>query len=335
MWCTMIDIYRSVLYQGVRSIVERFLGKEFLEMPLMVELLVNLQEKGNSHNLLENLFARVLESAISSFDLKKYDAYIKFWYKKNQSLRAGLIKALCERSCAHDRDYGTRLFIKIQKQTSQLEKEQLDIFMPPVIEGLLPVVDTSFSNIKALFRSFISAHITQFVGNEPEKPIDWSWPEEAKFRCYHIGDGTNCINCLKMIEFLENPELKAIELSVNVTQYSYRGLELDGYIKINNDYSKMVSVVTKLLEWFESKHKAWEDRASIIQEFLRKLPQDKLKECLAHRYDEFMDLRLLKINHGSIGSGSTGGAPGHFQTTSLVPQKRSVDDLEAEAEGNH
>jgi len=78
------------------------------------------------------------------------------------------------------------------------------------------------------------------------------------------------------------------------------------------------------MRWWEEHHKEWENRVTIAGKALHRIPQDKLKECLAYRYDEIMDLfRVTEVDHGSAGSKSTSGVPGLFQTTSVVPQKRT------------
>lgn len=86
--------------------------------------------------------------------------------------------------------------------------------------------------------------------------------------------------------------------------------------------------VTKTLKWWERQHREWESRASAALEALRKLPQAKLKECLAHQYNNIMDLRMLKVDDASTEPESTREVRRHDQTSLITPSKRSRSDSE-------
>ncbi|KAL9032390.1 MAG: hypothetical protein Q9214_007990, partial [Letrouitia sp. 1 TL-2023] len=68
----------------------------------------------------------------------------------------------------------------------------------------------------------------------------------------------------------------------------------------------------------------WESRAFDALESLRKLPQVSLKHCLAHRYDEIMNLHMVKLVNDSDESANQGQLL--RETKFFVPQKRPHDD---------
>ena len=294
----------------------------------MVELLIHLQSPCSPQNFLESLLQRVLESAISNFDLQRYAAYVERrssqsinssipkdrgkGEKGTRSSRAGPIKAFYGRVCAHDQGTASRLLRKIQPQASKLTEAQLKNFLMPLLEELITIVDVSSSEAQECFQSLLTVYIIRTVGKEPKKPSDWARPEEVVSKCY-----MKCDCCAKLNKFLMDPKAETHKISCKEIwslKYNYHGFE---YFEVESVNSTPVAVA-KTLKWWEQKHQKWESGASIALEALRKLPQTKLKECLAHQYNEIIDLRIVKVDDGSTGP---------EQTRSTVPQKRSRKDL--------
>ena len=303
----------------------------------MVELLIHLQSPGSSQNFFESLLQRILESAISNFDLQQYAAYVESRSSQsvNSSMRkdhgkgekgtrsscAGPIKAFYERVCAQDQGTPSRLLGKIQPQASKLTKAQLKNFLMPLLEELINVVDVSSSEAQECFQSFLTIFITQTVGKEPKKPSDWARPEEVVSKFY-----MKCNCCAKMNEFLMDPKARTHRISCKKIWYlrcNYHGFE---YFDVESVDSTPVAVA-KTLKWWEQQHQKWESYASIALEALRKLPQAKLKECLAHQYNEIMDLRMVKVDDGSTRPESTSKVRHLYQTRTTVPQTRPRNDL--------
>ncbi len=303
----------------------------------MVELLIHLQSSGSSQNFLESLLQRILESAISNFDLQRYAAYVesRSWQsidssirkdrgegeKGTRSTRAGPIKAFYELVCAHDQGTPSRLLGKIQPQASKLTKAQLKNFLMPLLEELITIVDISSSESQECFQSLLTIYIIRTVGKEPKKPSDWARPEEVLSKCY-----MKCDCYAKMNKFLMDSTAKTHRISCKEIwnlRYNYHWFE---YFQVES-VDTTPFAVAKTLKWWEQQHQEWESCASIALEALRKLPQAKLKECLAHQYDEIMDLRIVKADDGSTRPESTSKVRHRYQTRSTVPQKRSRKDL--------
>ncbi|KAL9123997.1 MAG: hypothetical protein Q9217_006630, partial [Psora testacea] len=318
-----------VLYQGARVFVKRFQGDGILTNALMIELFLHLQYQDCSKIYLENLLQLITESTISNFDLPRFATYIKtrafkspLWNsraqgeKETQSIRAGPIKAFYERVSTHERGTPSRLLGKIQTQASALTAEQSKVFLVSLLEELLPVVDVFSVEVQECIQSLITIYVTQTVGKEPRKPSDWARPEEMEPNC--------CDDCSKMNAFLAHPELQHYNLSCKEVWHLRSQYHCFGYFKVDEVDWKPVAV-TKTLKWWEEQHQKWESRASIALEALRKLPQAKLKDCLTHRYDEIMDLRIVKVIDDFSKSTSQGNH--RYETRSTVPQKRPRADL--------
>ena len=327
----------SVLYQAVRGFVLRFIHatnpltpptKNLLNA-LMVELLLNLQAPSSSQKFLESLLQRIVEPAIPNFHLLRYADYIKWRCSQGsnstllkaqgekESIRAGPITAIHDRVCAHDGGKSSRLLKLIERQASHLTTEQSKDFLMPLMKELISVVDASSSVVQRCYQSLVTIYITQVVGQEPEKPSDWARPEEA-CECYHT-----CNVCPGMNEFLRNPEAKSLKISSDDKWHLRSQYNSFNYFE---DESVNSPAVTKTLKWWEKQHQEWEGRASTAAEVLRQLPQAKLKECLAHRYDEIMDFRMVKVEDGSPRPESESKVGQRYQTRSTVGQKRSRDD---------
>ena len=67
-----------------------------------------------------------------------------------------------------------------------------------------------------------------------------------------------------------------------------------------------------------------EESRRICTKVLRQFPKGELKEYLSHRYDEFMDLRMVKLGKGPTGAESTNEKP-RYETNLTIPQKRPLD----------
>lgn len=298
--------------------VERFQHDGILTNAFVVELFLRLQHQDCSKIYLECLLQRTIESAISNFDLSRYATYIKT-LSSRACTPAGPIKAFYECASAHEEGTPSRLLGKIQTQASGLSVEHLKEFLISLLEDLISFVDVSSTEVQECIQSLITTYITGTVGKEPRKPSDWARPEETGSICYK-----KCDDCSKLKAFLRNPELQHYTLSCKDSwhlKYEHHRFE---YFEVD-EVDRIPVAVTKTLKWWEEQHRKWETRASNALEALQKLPQDKLKYCLTHRYDEIMDLRVVKVIDDSVES--TRQRQPRCQTRSAIPQKRTWDDL--------
>ncbi|KAL9005009.1 MAG: hypothetical protein Q9188_002190 [Gyalolechia gomerana] len=325
-----------VLYQGARAFVENFRNDTTLTNALMVELSFLLQHQGRSKIYLETLLQNIVESAICNFDLPRYAMYVKSrsslavstpsgenrGHAENviRSKPGGPITAFYEYISTFESGLPSQLLRKIQSQASGLTILQSNEFLPSFLKEILTVVDVSCTEAQECIQSLVEIHITRAVGQEPRKPSNWARPEETEPKCYRQCDG-----CSKMEAFLMDPKLQHYTLSSNDLYHLENQHYGFKYFKVERDRKDDTIAVTKTTKWWEEQHQNWETRSSGALKTLQKLPQAELKSCLGHRYDEIMDLRMVKIideAHESNGEGEQ-----YCEVGSTVPQKRRGDGL--------
>ena len=313
----MID---SVLYQGVRIFVKHFQADRLLINAMVVEFFSRPDSQGRSKIYLDSLLYSIVESAISNFDLCQYAMYIelsKIPGVESLSRRyGGPFKAFYEYACAWRQDSSIQLLRRIKDQASELTAEQSNVFLISFLYELIPIVDVSSVEVQECIRSLISVYILRRVGHEPKKPTDWTRLEEMK-NCWRK---EACKDCQKMNAFLKDPELKYLALEGMETYHLESGFEYFKYFDIEKRGWTTIAV-TKTLKWWEEDHLKWQTRASSALEALRKLPQDRLKDCLGHEYDDFMDLRMVKVVDDPPDSNEKGNHSS--EPGSSVPQKRA------------
>ena len=331
------DASYSTLYQGVRVFVNNFQDDEIFTNALMVELFFHLQQQHRSDKFLESLLQRIIESAISNFDLPRFASYLKTRSSrafkgslqdsrgqgggKPQGNPGGPIRAFYEYISARKHEKVSQWLRKIQAQASGSAVEQLKEFLMSFLEELIPAVDASSLEVQRCIQSLVTAYIIGMVGREPPKPSDWTRPDEV------INCDKNCSDCSSMNTFLMDPKLRHHNLvcqeyyhvRFKFDRFKYFEVEEAGRPPVTVKYRPVTVkyrpvTVTKTLKWWEEKHREWEIRASDAMKALRKLPQAELKQCLNHRYDEIMDLRVVKVTK-------------RYETRSAVQQKRPRDDL--------
>ena len=325
------DASYSMLYQGVRVFLNNFQDNEIFTNALMVELFFHLQQQHRSDKFLESLLQRIIESAISNFDLPRFASYLKTRLsrdfkgslqisrgqgeEKPQDNPGGPIRAFFEYITARKHEKVSQWLQKIQTQASETVVEQLKGFLMSFLEELIPAVDLSSLEVQRCIQSLVTAYIMGMVGREPAKPNDWARPDEV------INCTRDCSDCSVMNMFLMDPKLQHHILSCKDSYHVQAWFGWFKYFKVDEVDRKPVGV-TKTLKWWEEKHRDWETRASDAKEALRKLPQAELKQCLSHRWDEIMDLRVVKVTDDSSQSKNQK----RYETRSTVSKKRPRDD---------
>ncbi|KAL9106939.1 MAG: hypothetical protein Q9187_008495, partial [Circinaria calcarea] len=227
-----------------------------------------------------------------------------------------------------DGKQASELLDQIQSQTESLPCEELDRLVIPLLEQLIYIVDLCPSNACQFYQSIMATYITRVVQKEPEMPSDWARPND-KVKCCR----SMCEECQPLQEFLADPgeESRGFILPMNCWHFE---CSVPDQCKMSKDLSQNppVYTVTKTLKGWEQDHAKWEERVSKAQEIFQRFPQDKLRRCLARKYDEIMDLRMVKLPH----EGSTGQADNTAKESTdnqsnepsrpMIPQKRARSD---------
>ena len=302
----------------------------------MAELLAHLQRSGSSRISLESLLQRILEPVISNFNLQQYAAYVESasfqaLYSSVQSdcgegqrrpgdTRAGPIKALYERASAHDQGTPRRLLATFPPQASKFTNAQLQNFLMPALEELIPIMDASAPDIQECLQSLLTTFIIRTVGKEPARPSDWARPEGVISKPTY---DMRCDHRIRMNEFLMDPTAQTHKISSDEVTWSlrYRYDHLE-YSEVDHAEGKLVTV-TKTLKHFEKQHQKWDQAASVALEALRKLPQAALQPMLAAQYQEIMDLRMVKVGYddGKDESNAGGSASAESNSDGRIPQQ--------------
>ena len=321
----------------MRVFVKYFQDHKILIHALVVELLLQLQHHTGSKVYLESLLQRIIEPVVFNFDLSQYVSYVETrCYQKPSSpgwsawnagkmwtrtAVGGPIKAFHQYVYAHEQEMSFQLLQKIQSQAFELDKATCKEFLIPFIKEIINGVESFSVQMQECIQSLIATYITRIVGQEPKKPTDWARPEEAALKC----DDDNCEECLEMSTFLNNPEIQHHNLCRNNSPHLKKQFLRFLLFKIDDTDSNHI-VLTKTLGWWEYHHKDWEQRASKASDALQELPRPELEHCLADRYDEIMNLRMVKVVDESLANISL--EQQSKKTSSIVPQKRPCDDLE-------
>ncbi|KAI9890596.1 MAG: hypothetical protein M1814_003794 [Vezdaea aestivalis] len=301
-----------VLYQGVRIFFQRFKNHAVLTNALIVELLLQPQRESQSGVYIKSLLKLSIDAAISNFDLLQYALYVKTRdstaFKdavrdtygesiERQDRPTGPIKAFFE--LANAQEQGTpRLLQVIQKQISSFTIEQisspslelLKTFLPVLLEDLLLLLDCSSVEVQKCAQSLVIFYITSIVGYEPRKPTDWARPGEIKISGPRF---CACDDCLKMRTFLKDSELQRHVIRSEISSHLRWAFHFFDYFDVEEVDGRPIAVTKTLLRW-EKDHKTWETRSAEVLERLRGLPQEELKRCLGHQYDEIMSFSLFK-----------------------------------------
>ncbi|KAI4287667.1 MAG: hypothetical protein L6R35_003073 [Caloplaca aegaea] len=333
---------QHVLYQGVRIFVEHFQNNNLLINPLVVELLPQSDHQGRSKIYLETLLRNIVESAVSNFNLRQYATYTASLLPPNQtnsssrsrgedartnsSRHAGPIKALYDYSSAYKQDLSAQLLQRIQATASELAIEQSNGFLISFLSELITVADTGFNEAKSCIRSLITLHIIRTVGYEPKKPTNWTRLEQIS-TCSHRNDN----ECLKMNTFLKDPEASYHALGEE-NYYLRSHFHNFEYFDVEEKGPWNVVGVTKTNKWWEEQHPKWQARAEKVLKAVKKLPQDRLQECLGDEYDGVMDLKMVKVmDDADIDDALQSDEEGkeNPELASFVPQKRRRENSES------
>lgn len=335
------NTFCSILYQGVRTFIEYFQNNNLLIIPLVIELLSQSNHQGRSKTYFETLLRNIVDSAISNFNLYHYATYIASFFPPNQprpfsrSLRetvnasssglAGPIKAFYEYASAHKQELPALLLQKIQATASELKVEQSNGFLISFLSELIPVADTCLNEAKSSLRSLFTLYITRTVGYEPKKPSDWTRLEEL------VTCSPQCRNCSSMNTFLKDPKESYYALGngdyhLHARYHNFQYFDITKKSQWGNPLG-----VTKTNKWWEKHHPQWQTRAEAVLEAIKKLPQERLKECLGDEYDGIMDLRIVKVAEdvvmNNVVQNDMEGKP-FPELGSTVPQKRERENSE-------
>jgi hypothetical protein len=288
--------------RSVKPFIARFSGDSNISNALAVEILSYSQSSSHEKDVVARLLPLVLDVAASQFELQKYSSASKrsplladYPYSSWPSCcegkgqrDAGIVVGLYQHLLLSDGKKASNLLSKIQLQTESLPHAELDRLIIPLLEQMMHVVDLHSPEACKFFQSMMETYIMRVVQKEPEKPRDWSRPNECKI-CFSF-----CSDCVLLREFLMDPREERRRFVVSSEHLRFNvpsQCEISAYDREN----PTVFIVTKTLRGWEENHLEWKNRASKAQETFKRLPQIELKQCLAEKYDKIIGLDMVKL----------------------------------------
>ena len=156
---------------------------------------------------------------------------------------------------------------------------------------VLPDVSQSFTEppIRSVFCGILTAYLGRVVGLKPQ-PTDW---KRARSDC-------SCRDCTDLNGFLVDPMRQVGRFPMSQQRRRHLHQKLDRIRGQSNlterTGSPQTLVVTKNLEHWKEDLDAWGRRAyQAKQVFIYDLGEKILKEALAEKYDDIMEMRMIQV----------------------------------------
>lgn len=301
-----------------------------------VEILSFSQSSIADRDLVARLFPLVQDSAVAQFELQQYSSAYKLlasadrdfpyssWPNHENTDRketkahkdARNVVNLYQRVFQSDQTTAHKLLDKIQSQTESITLDKLKRLVIPLLIQMLQVVDKSSTEACKFYQTMMTTYIMRSVQKEPEKPKDWSRPDEEIGNCYT----RSCVDCAVIKEFLMDPEKQSHEFdSLEVADHFYYKT-IGSCTRRRKGPSKLT--VTKTTKAWEKAHTEWERHASATQAAFQSFPQAELKQCLGIHYEAIMDLRVVKVHNNAPPPDATDTAADHVTTSSEAVSHR-------------
>lgn len=290
----------------MKPFIVRFVGDPNFSNALAVEILSYLQSSSPDKDLVDRIFALVLNAAGSQFELQKYSSASKgsnshkdypfsSWpncaNKEKGGRDAKMVVDLYYQLLQSDRKKASELLDQIQAQIKTVSDNELDRLVIPLLEQMMHSLDLSSVDASKFFKSAITTYIKRVVQNEPEKPSNWAQPNE-EVHCYRKG----CSFCESLKKFMSDPEEESRHFTLpDKDALSHARWVMPRYCR-TEESTEQEFKVTKTLKAWENIHSEWQKRALKAQETLNQFPQAELKQCLVDEYHAIVDLHIVKAH---------------------------------------
>lgn len=290
----------------------------------VVELLSYSQSPGVDTDLVTSLFPLVRDGAASQFELAKYSSAVKNPYctdgdypysswpgckdEKEKGRRdASVVIDLYQRLLQFDEDKARELLDRIQSQVTTLHCQELDRLFIPLLKQMMHVMDPGSRDAVEFYQAVMTAYITRVVEQEPEKPTDWSRPNEVN-KCSRLSE---CVECAALREFLLDPQEESRSFRLLDHWHCKGPLPLTPYER-DTDWSQKppVLTLTKTLQRWKDDHSTWRRSVSEAEKTFQQFDQKELSQFLAEKYDAIIGLHMVKLS----------------SIPTIVPEKRRWSD---------
>ena len=200
----------------------------------------------------------------------------------------------CEKFCYwHEID---QLADKIISSIPNANAMTLERLLLPMLKRLPPFVDPSSNSTHSyvkLFRIVIPSYISTYVQSPPQKPTGLDRQPR--------GCSLHCEDCVKLDDFLKNPERSTAYFQVKTNRRNHLEERLR-YSNCSTDTQRSGTpytlIVKKMgMEW-ESAMKEWRQRCEIAFKAVEKIGFEKLKRLLGEKWEDIVGLREIKAGAG-------------------------------------
>lgn len=163
--------------------------------------------------------------------------------------------------------------------------------LPPPIEPTSKSIGTRSYN--EVFRTILSTYISAYVQTPPLKPTGL----ERQPR----GCSLYCEDCVKLNDFLKNPDTLRVKFAVNGIRRNHLVERLSGSccstetIKSGTPYKL---IVTKTGMQWEHNMKEWKQRCKVAVKAVEDIGLDKLSELLGKGWEDVVGLRAIRAAGG-------------------------------------
>ncbi|KAI9659849.1 MAG: hypothetical protein M1821_001200 [Bathelium mastoideum] len=204
---------------------------------------------------------------------------------------------------------GQKLLQKIEYSLPKMMPRDFDDVWFPFLQHLmrlLPDVSLSFSepSIKSLFYQVFTEYLKQRVGPQPSKLVDWKRSQPV---CRY-----DCSDCKELNFFLGHPvrQVERFTMKKERREHLQEKINLDPALssaveKTNGPGYAHTLVVTKSLKSWESFLEAWNKRAKDVKQLFSSLDGKELREALGERYEEVMQMHVLKQQERPVAASTT------------------------------
>ena len=179
-----------------------------------------------------------------------------------------------------------------EKYAVWIDNDDLDRLIIPLLGEMVDVSEQQPLEASSFYSKLITTYIERVVQREPQKPQNWSLPDDAQK--YYFKD---CTFCSPVREFLKSPTQEHLIFDVPAEKHYEFQLHLPYYYETREESGESSKIkVTKTFSSWEGQHEEWRCRFGHAQTALGTLPQARLRQIIGEDdYQDLMDLRIVKL----------------------------------------
>jgi len=311
------------LFHAVLPFTKRNISDTPAVISLFVRVFENAEHAGVTPNVLSEFCRSILPDMVQSLTLcyseegrrrglavPRYNGI----YRQNPSTRTTLedgtfIAKLVDTclSLGFDNEV-TELLDKIGREVFHVTVDDYDKVVYPFLNGLVTVLQAraipfSIPQYQHVFRSAIEAYIQNYVKMEPEAPRDWTRSKR----------GCGCADCRDLDRFLISPTQEVGRFAMAESRRKHLEKRVWHTLQESTERGRvpytLVLRKTNKIE-YHSAHDEWQRRCTRAVQQIRDLGEAPLRDLLAERYQELLELRPVKLafRPSAGGAGTSGPA---------------------------